>query len=185
MTQILAQNVLQIGTTGMLRGAGQWLAERSRQTTILSRQPELFCEDLITSGHKAAPCSCDYKDPDDLLKVISKLNESVPPFDYLLAWIHGDAAQVLTSLRPLLSPQKSQVIRVVGSSFCDPDHKLPFSNLPDQVKRQIVVLGFVAEVNGSRWLSHEEINKGVIQAMSSPNQEKTIIGQISPWSERP
>ncbi len=38
--------------------------------------------------------------------------------------------------------------------------------------------------NRSRWLTHEEISKGVIDAINNP-KGRYIIGQIEPWGQRP
>jgi hypothetical protein len=36
----------------------------------------------------------------------------------------------------------------------------------------------------SRWLTHEEISKGIISAIHQ-DRKKTIIGTLYPWDKRP
>lgn len=47
-----------------------------------------------------------------------------------------------------------------------------------------VILGFVIVDDGSRWLTHEEISGGVIEAMQS-DRGRSVVGAMEPWEERP
>nr|QQZ48808.1 hypothetical protein JKL49_15675 [Phenylobacterium glaciei] len=47
-----------------------------------------------------------------------------------------------------------------------------------------VVLGFKVEEAGSRWLTHDEISDGVLEAARA-DRLLTIIGQTEPWSAKP
>ena len=178
MPHLNVKKALQIGTTGMLKTSGHWLAERSRHTTILSRQPGEFCNTLIKDGHKISACPYDYRD-------LIFLNEVDPETDFLLAWIHGDAIKVLNSLIPVLSAQKVRLVWIVGSAFATPGNNTALPTIPNHIDIQTVVLGWKQDRKIRRWLTHAEINTGVIDAMENPSRKKTIVGQVTPWSERP
>jgi hypothetical protein len=47
-----------------------------------------------------------------------------------------------------------------------------------------VVLGFVEGGSGSRWLSHDEISAGVVNAVVEEGG-RHIVGVVDPWSARP
>ncbi|WP_277674545.1 hypothetical protein [Piscibacillus halophilus] len=47
-----------------------------------------------------------------------------------------------------------------------------------------VQLGFILETGYSRWLTNQEISKGVIEAFKL-KQPTYIVGQLEPWDQRP
>lgn len=49
---------------------------------------------------------------------------------------------------------------------------------------QAVVLGFVVESGGSRWLTDVEISSGVFAAIES-SMPLSIVGTVEPWTARP
>ena len=53
-----------------------------------------------------------------------------------------------------------------------------------QLHYRRVILGFVVEGGKSRWLTHEEISGGVIEAVQK-DAERYIVGTVEPWSMRP
>ncbi|NLG69565.1 MAG: hypothetical protein GX496_08420 [Firmicutes bacterium] len=47
-----------------------------------------------------------------------------------------------------------------------------------------VILGFVVEPSGSRWLTHDGISPGVLEAIDR-DAPRWIVGTVEPWSARP
>jgi hypothetical protein len=46
------------------------------------------------------------------------------------------------------------------------------------VRRQDVVLGWVDEPGGRRWLTDEEICAGVLEALERPERRAAVVGTI-------
>jgi len=79
---------------------------------------------------------------------------------------------------------------VLGSAASDPSRP----DLLDQIRAtfgeiagcrlHLILLGFVVEDGGSRWLTNDEISAGAIAAMTS-NSPETTIGVTRPWDARP
>jgi len=47
-----------------------------------------------------------------------------------------------------------------------------------------IVLGFICNERGSRWLHHKEISDGTIQAVQS-GVTRHVVGVVEPWDARP
>jgi hypothetical protein len=55
--------------------------------------------------------------------------------------------------------------------------------MPNCLYRSIL-LGFVLEADGSRWLSNKEIGEGVIKSIEEDIKDM-VIGIMEPWEKRP
>ena len=105
--------------------------------------------------------------------------------DIVIAWIHSNAPKALKVIAKEMSANQKpwELFHVLGSS----------SDL-NKVKKEITVsgncsyfqiqLGFIIEEERSRWLTNEEISKGVIEAINRKNNLVTI-GQVKPRKLRP
>ncbi|KLN61771.1 hypothetical protein WH96_05610 [Kiloniella spongiae] len=164
----------------MLSAAGLWLAEHSEQTTIISRNPAPFVNQLRDQGYQAKGTSCNYKIPQQRQNLSKTLNPN--KYDLILLWIHQDGASLLEELSTSCCSDIARIIWVVGSDFqnLEKEHankKFERSTLPDNVSLQIVILGFQVELGKSRWLSHQEISQGVIRVIKAPQEKESTIGQ--------
>jgi hypothetical protein len=45
--------------------------------------------------------------------------------------------------------------------------------------RQEVVLGWINQPGARRWLTHEEISRGVLAALDDPQRRPRIIGELA------
>jgi hypothetical protein len=86
------------------------------------------------------------------------------PADLLVAWVHREVrAGVLRAVATLLAPG-SPVVEVHGSASANPVGGCPDPVLPDHPTQQ-VVLGYVRHAGRTRWLTHQEISGGVLDAV--------------------
>ncbi len=78
-----------------------------------------------------------------------------------------------------------EIFDIKGSRASRPTENV-IPNYPDQCIYREIILGFVyrEENDRSRWLTHEEISEGVLNAIRL-QQDRYIIGQIEPWVKRP
>ena len=80
-------------------------------------------------------------------------------------------------------------VQVLGSAAGDPARADRLAAMAKAARGldcayQAVVLGFVIEGGGSRWLTNAEISAGVISAVES-GVPFSAVGTLAPWSARP
>lgn len=126
--------------------------------------------------------AADYRSLDALCQQLAPW----APFDLGVFWIHSAAPQAPERLARLI---QGRLIHVLGSASASPTSDLegsraPFEALEGLRTYQQVVLGFVPGPQGARWLTHQEISQGVLDALASP-KPLSIVGQVTPWSQRP
>jgi hypothetical protein len=104
-----------------------------------------------------------------------------------VAWFHNAR---LPAAHRLAERVRGRFFQVLGSRVADPEHPGRLEKaagvargLPT-CRLQQVVLGFKVENGASRWLSHDEISGGVLEAIRT-DRPHSVIGQVTPWSARP
>ncbi|MGQ0627256.1 MAG: hypothetical protein ACT4PL_04045 [Phycisphaerales bacterium] len=139
-------------------------------------------------GHAA-----DYTNSPQLARALRAATEQFGPVSIILAYI--TAQQCPTTEREVLTEIAAQVgspddprplFHVRSSAAADPrSSPTPGTliNHPNILYRAIT-LGFVIEPRGSRWLTNDEIARGVLRAIRAGDPEATI-GVTRPWTARP
>ena len=156
-----ARRALVLGGTGMLAGAAATLLDDGWQVVLPSRRrPSL----PVTNGNGrgARWVRADWTDPTELTRAAADALGG--PADLLVAWVHREVRTgVLRAVSSLLAPA-APVVEVHGSSSAN-----PLGGCPDPVlaghQTQQVVLGYVRHAGRTRWLTHEEISAGVLDAI--------------------
>ncbi|EYB66832.1 hypothetical protein DEIPH_ctg066orf0014 [Deinococcus phoenicis] len=102
-------------------------------------------------------------------------------FDRGVVWIHG------TALEAPSQQVRGPCWHVLESAATNParpgsQRRERFAALGNDDRE--VILGFVVEGNGSRWLTDEEISAGVLHALHH-DLKRHVIGGVEPWSARP
>jgi len=173
----------------MLSGAVRRLAEDGWRVSALSRRAAAFSVELngTISGF-----DCDYHDPAAFRAALDAACREAGPMTLGVAWFHTlkIAAPRLLAERIGTPEQPGRLFQVLGSGVADPSRpdRLEMAaavaaNLPACRLRQ-VVLGFQVEPGGSRWLTHDEISGGVLNAIAE-DLEFSVIGRTNPWAARP
>jgi hypothetical protein len=86
------------------------------------------------------------------------------PADLLVAWVHREVrVSVLRAVAPLLA-DGAPVVEVHGSASANPLGGCPDPVLPGHPTQQ-VVLGYVRHAGRTRWLTHDEVSAGVLDAV--------------------
>ncbi|MBX3385172.1 MAG: hypothetical protein KF768_01230 [Phycisphaeraceae bacterium] len=187
-----AKRALAIGGTGMLRGVCVHLAGLCESTVVLARSRaglEQTAQLAAPHTHRIRSIAADYSDAPTFTALLRNHVDAHGRFDLAVCWIHAHSARpALQSVLEVMA-ERSRVVHVVGSASRDssepalaPEHRE--SLISSQIAYQRVLLGFVIEPAGSRWLTHDEISHGVISAIEGPPEDSTI-GTLSPWDERP
>jgi hypothetical protein len=145
----------------MLAGVAAALLDDGWQVVLPSRRRPAL---PATNGHTYAAhwVKADWTIPTALAKAAGEALGG--PADLLVAWVHREVrAGVLRSVAPLLV-RGAPVVEVHGSASANPVGGCPDAILPGHPTQQ-VVLGYVRHAGRTRWLTHEEISAGVLDAV--------------------
>lgn len=177
------QHALVIGGTGMLAKATLWLSRNGYKVSVIGRSEQKMQQLLDENANQLTPVFIDYTNTKEFETQIVDLQHLYGPFQLIVAWVHASGDGVipcLTGLIPISTPCK--LVHVIGSS----SRLNPVANhdIPCHMSYHQVQLGFKIEKGMSRWLIHEEISTGVINAVQD-NKSYQVIGKITPWEQRP
>jgi hypothetical protein len=148
------RRALVLGGTGMLAGAAAALLDDDWHVVLPSRRRP------AASG--ARWVKADWTNPTALASAAADVLDG--PADLLVAWVHREVrTAVLRAVGPLLAAG-APVVEVHGSASAN-----PLGGCPDPVldghPTQQVVLGYVRHAGRTRWLTHQEISAGVLDAV--------------------
>lgn len=179
-------HALVIGGTGMLADVSVWLSKHYDHVSVIGRSADRL-QHLTSKIEKASsytPISLDYHQNDLLVDSISQTIHKNGPIDIAISWIHSSAPSALSAIEQTISsnhPTTWNLWQVRGSQACK-DTTIP--TVSRNCEYNQVILGFVVEDQYSRWLTHQEIATGIIQAVQD-DKRYTIVGTCSPWEKRP
>lgn len=177
--------VLIIGGTGMLRGLAGPLASQGEHVALLGRSAgSLVPPSLI--GPQVAGFSANWCVPGEVARAAREAERWGGPISSVIAWVHQDGEKACGEVAELLEPKARCTWwdlwgSGAGAPGCVPS---PRVQPRDGLELRSIILGWVREASGSRWLSHPEIVTGVLQAIQSDHR-RSIVGTLRPWSERP
>jgi hypothetical protein len=150
-----ARRALVLGGTGMLSGVAAALLDDGWDVVLPSRRKPL-------DAHGARWVAADWTAPADLAATAGEALGG--PADLLVAWVHrGVRVSVLRSVAHLLA-DGAPVVEVHGSASANPLGGCPEPVLTGHPTQQ-VVLGYVRHAGRTRWLAHEEVSAGVLDAV--------------------
>lgn len=177
---------LVVGGTGMMRVVSLELAARGHAVTVLARRHTRLAA-LAADAPMGTiwPLALDYHDTGALERVLAQATRSGGPFGLAVVWIHGSAPNAPSVVARFV---QGDYYHVLGSAAADPGRhdgtqEEGFIAWPGARYHQ-VILGFVQEDGRSRWLTHEEIGRGVLAAVEE-GSSRTVVGTVEPWFARP
>ncbi|RKQ32732.1 SDR family NAD(P)-dependent oxidoreductase [Oceanobacillus halophilus] len=180
------KHVLVIGGTGMLSDVCLWLVNQNYQVSVIGRNPEKM-QRLVNSttvSSQLTPVLVDYTNYEALKQNLLQIQEQNGPFDMVVAWIHGTDLSIWQTLFHSIPMSKNSILYHVNGSRTNLEKVKRKLNVPKNISYHQIKLGFIVENAQSRWLTHEEISNGIIQAIEGNNHKK-IIGVLEPWDKRP
>ncbi|MFG6116212.1 short-chain dehydrogenase [Halobacillus sp. MO56] len=181
------KHALVIGGTGMLAETTIWLAGNGYHASVLARNRRKTDKLLEQSRHREhlTPILVDYHNLETLKQRLRENFEQYGTPSIVVAWIHSDAEKtrdiIIQEVSKTFLPFDLYII--LGSST---NREVFRQNIavPEHCTLHIIQLGFVIENNDSRWLTHNEIAGGVIEAIKHEKVEH-IVGVLEPWNRRP
>lgn len=174
-----------VGGTGMLLAASTALAARSRRLTSVARTLRSLAR--LDAAVRGAACAhhvlaLDWNAADRFLQAIERHLEATEPPDLVLAWIHDDDLTIRLACRLAAAGRPPLFVHVVGSAtsrlidVADAARERLVASGAAVAYRQ-VVLGARPSGGTMRWLTHEEISRGVVDAIDS-EQERFVVGVV-------
>jgi NAD(P)-dependent dehydrogenase (short-subunit alcohol dehydrogenase family) len=187
-------HTLVVGGTGMLRGVCLHFAALGHNISVIARSHarlSQLAQSAAGMGGSIWPLAADYHDDQRLALALRAARTARGPIRLAIAWIHGSAGRapllVAQTIAPPAGAAQCRFFHVVGSEADDvapgPALDRDISTMDGVLYRRIV-LGFVVEPGGSRWLTNEEIATGVVRAIDH-DALRTTIGTTGPRSARP
>lgn len=181
-------HVLIVGGTGMLNAVSCFLAEKGNIVTVIARNRdklhEMSCK-VAALGGKINPLSVDYNNLEDLENKLSAAVGTYGPIQLAVAWMLPRSRPTFYHLANFLN-RTSPVCRLF--QVCNTDW-IDFFNHSDEVESTLsplsrvyyrkILLGRMDETVPPRWLNHEEISSGIIDALSQ-DARLHVIGRIEP-----
>jgi hypothetical protein len=184
------RHALIVGGTGMLAGASRFIASHADTTSLFARTDKSLSSlrHSLPDALDVATHAVDYRSEQAFNAAVRTRVEKVGVPDIVLAWIHTEppASALATQLAAYGEPLR--FFHVLGSASASPTgsllrRRMHYDALPGLSYHQIV-LGFICNERGSRWLHHEEIADGAIEAVQS-NAARYVVGVVEPWDSRP
>jgi NAD(P)-dependent dehydrogenase (short-subunit alcohol dehydrogenase family) len=189
------RHALVVGGTGMLREVSLALARSGYVVSVVARDAArlqgLADEAAVTGGHVHS-IAVDYRDAAALERALADARERRGPIMLAVVWVHDDAPEAPYAIARQVGTAGSpgRYVHVLGSGAAEPGREAEqdarrdrFKSFPG-IQYQEVVLGFVRECNGARWLAHDEIVDGVLAAVARPRPVQ-VVGTVRPWTARP
>lgn len=167
----------------MLQAAVLDWNQEGHKVTVVARTAEKLRHLSKCAAHpeRLRTIQADYHQ----LESFQKKLEDLPPPDTIVSWIHrsgNSAIQALCDTYGNVS-KRLGLFHIKGSSASDPlQNYVP--QYSDAINYYEVILGFQLTGCTSRWLTNEEIAKGVVEAVKQ-RHARYIVGTIKPWNARP
>lgn len=163
-------SILVVGGSGMLAGASNKLQSTYDHVGVVARHADKI---EAIAGTKIVPLLCDYHDIQQLVDVVDSFCNNYGKPKYIVSWIHGTSPNATMAIA---SFAQSHFFEVTGHPGND-NYEIALTH-----KRKITQLGLththiVLGGKGHRWLTHEEISNGVLEAMDNP-QPTVVIGRL-------
>jgi hypothetical protein len=176
-------HALVVGGTGMLRAVALALAREGPVSVVARSAREL--ESLARGAPGVHPVRVDYRDGPALAAALAEAVGARGRFSTAVAWIHSDAPGAAEAIARFV---EGRYFHVLGSASADPSRPDPgrrarFEAIPGITYHE-VVLGFVLEGGGSRWLTDAEIARGVLDAVAAA-APRAVVGVVEPWGAKP
>lgn len=168
----------------MLRAASVELATRSKRLTSVARTQRSLSSlnaELARTGCIHHMLALDWNAPDHFLAEIERHIAATEPPELVVAWIHDDHLALRVSATLARIGHSMRFFHIIGSARTNPKHiadtLLHGLELPSNIRYHQVVLGAHRLGGQRRWLTHQEISAGVLQAVEQ-EQAQWIVGDL-------
>ncbi|WP_053959170.1 hypothetical protein [Sulfobacillus thermosulfidooxidans] len=176
------KQALVVGGTGMLASLTPWLVEHEYWVSVIGRSSnKLFrvMNQVAHRPHYVTPLVLDYHDHAKVHKWIQHIQLMQGPIDLVVSWIHEPKNPVLLAIAEEITAYRHDFWRLIDIISSARQGTMTDIQLPRTCLVQRVILGYLNTSQGHRWLTHEEIVAGVIQAIEQSQEPVVAVGDIS------
>lgn len=167
------KHILIVGGTGMLAEVTSYLTSE-HVVTVIGRDPEKMAKVVRQNSETCHSLLVDYRDEQELSKGLQESIKRYGPFKQVIAWVHRDSRKAMQII--LNHSLHADILHILGSQANSEQEKRALSINEQQTYRQ-VQLGAKYDGENFRWLTHEEIVHGVIDAIEH-SFDYQFIGQL-------
>jgi hypothetical protein len=175
-------HALVIGGTGMLRGVSKHLLNEFNAVSVIARNDDGFkklASETDKLSAKLNKLKVDYSHYHELTSALMKAVKEFGEISLAVSWIHSTAPLAGTLIAKVLnhSQTKCDFYEITGSAEPAQDNvenSRGKFKIFGNVNYHLIKLGSVSEGGASRWLSDDEISKGVIEAIRGDHKEFTV-----------
>jgi hypothetical protein len=176
-----------VGGTGMLADVARTLAARGDTVAVVARGRDRFREAFGAAGRGGTlhHVAVDYTDLPGFRAAIATAAATWGPPALVIARIRSDAPasfQTLVDTVDHVTGGSPWRLFHVRSSAASRDPTPP--PVPDSCRYRQIILGFVLEATGARWLHHAEIVRETLTAIDH-DRVYHVVGTVEPWDRRP
>lgn len=156
-----------LGGTGMLSTATIKIANDSKKSIVYGRDSKKleYVRKQVSSSQIDLRI-LDYSNIELIEKNFSRNTLLYGEVDLVLCWIHSTHFQSLKAIINFIDKSQSKIwnLIIVENHLESISKKLNKLEAPTNCKIQFVKLGYISEGINKRWLTHQEISNGVIEA---------------------
>jgi NADPH:quinone reductase-like Zn-dependent oxidoreductase len=176
MMSSVPSTVLVVGGTGMLSAAVRQLLRFGRTVVLVARRASEFEAPAPSSG-RLITVDADWRTPQRFAEAVGQAARGLS-LEAAVIWVHRPYRdQIVRELDDLLPPG-AVVLRLWGSGGGDPEAEARAAVRLAGRRMREVYLGSVTEAHSWRWLTHEEISAGALQALEGENAHH-VIGELT------
>lgn len=179
----MADHALLIGMSGMLAPVARQIVGESQHATLCARGASTFTFGESFLDDKIMKLPIDYTDETHFLDTLRIRG----PVDLAVTWLHPEAHSLRDGIADCVIPG-GKIIEIMGSASGKPgglaDQRVEAMKSHTGKTYRQVILGFVVENAGSRWLTHEEICEATLRAYRG-FETRTVAGTLEPWDKKP
>ncbi len=175
-------HALVVGGTGMLRGVSLELCRRGHTVSVLARTLRSLRElqeEASAVGGDLHPLPLDYRDTAALSEALREAGERLGPIRLSVVWIHREAAEAPREVGERVEGDYFHVLPHTDAA--EPSgHRIGRAHLArwsPRLRYHEIFLGFEIEASRSRWLTHEEISRGVLEAIDR-GLPRHVVGRL-------
>jgi short chain dehydrogenase len=182
----MKKHALVIGGTGMLKRVIETLCKEGFHVSVMGRSPEHFkrmMKEISAPQGMISFIQADYYKSDRFKEGIKQAVRDRGMFDLAATWMRSDASDSFQWLLQYIAKDDklTELYEIKGSHAS----REPFEGCDSaNLKWVRIILGFRFEGGRARWLTHEEISDGVLEAIRQKASLYTA-GVTEPWEKRP
>jgi hypothetical protein len=182
----MKKHALVIGGTGMLKRVAESLSKEGCHVSVMGRSPEHFTgmmKEISAPPGMISFIQADYYRPAQFEEGIKQAVRDRGMFDLAATWMRSDASDSFQwLLQYIAKDDKLTELYEIKGSHASREH---FEGRDSaNLKWMRIILGFRLDGKRARWLTHEEISDGVLEAIRQKTSLYTA-GVTEPWEKRP